>query len=145
MKPSIVLVFASASILFSAEKKVQWKDLPAAVQQAIQKESVGATVRGYSTEVENGQTTYEAEMVVNGHGKDVTFDSNGEVVSVEEEVAINSIPAAARREIEKAASGAPIRKVEAVSENGKSFFEASFRKGAKSAEVQVDAQGNKVK
>jgi hypothetical protein len=34
------------------------------------------------------------------------------------------IPVAARTEIEKAASGARIQKVEAVSENGKSFFEA---------------------
>ena len=33
--------------------------------------------RGFSQETENGRKYYEAEMVVNGHSKDVLIDTNG--------------------------------------------------------------------
>jgi uncharacterized membrane protein YkoI len=145
MKGIIVFVIALASLAFGAEKQIQLKDLPAAVQQAVQRESAGAIVKGYTVEIENGATEYEAEMMVNGHGKDVSFDRTGKVISIEEEVAIDSIPAAARGAIQKAAAGAKIQKIETVIEKGKSFFEASFRKGNKTIEVQVDSAGNIIK
>lgn len=145
MKTCLCLILASASLSSAAEKKIQMKDLPAAVQQAVKQESAGASIRGFTTEKENGKITYEAEMTVNGHGKDVSFDTTGKVVSVEEEVAIDGIPAAARTTIQKAVGNGKLRKVESVTENGKSFYEASFRKDGKSSEVQVDANGAKVK
>ena len=92
MKTSWFLILASASLSLAAEKKIQMKDLPAAVQQAVEHESAGATIRGLAREVENGKTTYEAEMTVNGHAKDVTFDTMGKIVGVEEEVAIDGLP-----------------------------------------------------
>ena len=145
MKRTTVFVIALASLVFSSEKQIQLKDLPEAVQQAVQRESAGAIVKGYTVETENGKTEYEAELTVNGHGKDVSFDRNGKVISVEEEVPIDSIPAAARDAIQKAAAGGKIQKIETVTEKGKSFFEASFRKGNKTTEVQVDAAGNKIR
>ena len=80
---SALLLAALASS--AAEKRVQMKDLPPAVQKAVQEQSVGATIKGFTKESENGATTYEAEMIVNGHGKDVSFDPSGKVVAVEEE------------------------------------------------------------
>jgi len=145
MKTCLFLIFAWVSLGLAAEKKIQMKDLPASVQQAVKQESAGATIRGFSTEVENGKTTYEAEMTVNGHAKDVTFDTTGKVVSVEEEVAIERIPRAAHDAIQKAVGNGKLRKVESVTENGKSFYAASFRKDGKSSEIQVDASGVKVK
>ena len=145
MKTGLFLILASASLSLASEKKIQMKDLPAPVQQAIRQVSAGATIRGFATEVENGKTTYEAEMTVNGHGKDVTFDAIGKVVSVEEEVALDRIPTAAHAAIQKAVGNGKLQKIESVTENGKSFYEASFRKDGKSSEVQVDASGSKVK
>lgn len=49
-------------------------------------QSKGATIRGFSQEKESGQTYYEAELMVNGHTKDVLVDANGSVVGVEEQV-----------------------------------------------------------
>lgn len=37
--------------------------------------SKGATIEGFSQETENGKTTYEIEMVVDGHTKDVELDA----------------------------------------------------------------------
>ena len=57
----------------------------------MKEQRAGATVKGYSKEVENGIITFEAEMTVKGHGKDVSFDPSGKVVSIEEEVRLDSI------------------------------------------------------
>src|SRR5713226_5912294 len=96
----------------AAEKKVKMQDLPPAVRKTVQEESKGATLRGLGQEVENGKTLYEAELTVNGHNKDVSIDTDGKVVSVEEEVAIDSIPAAARDAIQKFAGKGKIGRVE---------------------------------
>jgi uncharacterized membrane protein YkoI len=139
-----------AAMLFSwsagaAETKIALKDLPAPVQKAVQEQSKGAVIRGFTKEVENGKTEYEAELTVNGHGKDISFDPAGNIVAVEEEVTLESLPAAARAAIQKAAEGGTLRKVESVTEGGKSFYEADIRKGGKSSEVQVDASGARIK
>jgi hypothetical protein len=102
----------AALALSAAEKGVQMKDLPPVVQKAVQEQSAGATIKGFAKETENGATTYEAEMIVNGHGKDVSFDPSGKVVAVEEEVALDSMPAQVRAAIEKATEGGRIKKVE---------------------------------
>jgi len=48
----------------------------------------GATIRGFSTEVEQGKRLYEVELTVNGHTKDISMDEQGSVVEVEEEVSL---------------------------------------------------------
>ncbi len=108
----------------SGEKKINMKDVPAAVQQAITRESAGAKLKGLATETENGKKIYEAELEVNGHGKDVSFDEKGNVVSVEEEVALDAIPAPARAAIQKAAGTGKNGEVATITEGGGSAYEA---------------------
>jgi uncharacterized membrane protein YkoI len=128
-----------------SEKKIQMKDLPPTVQQAVKEQSQGATLKGLTKEVEKGKTTYEAELTVNGHGKDVSFDAAGKVVSVEEEVALTAVPEPARAAIQKAAGAGTVKKVESVTENGAAFYEAAISKGGKTSEFKVDAKGTAVK
>ena len=126
---------------FASEKPVKMKDLPPAVQRTVQEQSKGATIRGLSTEVEHGKTIYEVEMTVNGHGKDVSMDASGAVLEVEEEVALESIPAAAQAAIKKAAGSGQITKVEKVSGGKETAYEAGLRKNGKHSEVRVSADG----
>lgn len=135
----LTIVFANA---FASDKPVKMKDLPTAVQRTVQEQSKGATVRGLSTEVEHGRTIYEVEMTVNGHGKDVSMDASGTVIEVEEEVALGSIPAAARAAIVKAAAGGKIAKVEKVTGGKEVAYEAALRKDGKRSEVRVSADGS---
>jgi len=79
---------------------------------------------------------------VNGHGKDVSMDASGTVIEVEEEVALGSIPAAARAAIEKAAAGGKIAKVEKVTGEKEVAYEAALRKDGKRSEVRVSADGS---
>jgi uncharacterized membrane protein YkoI len=148
MNLAIVLglsLIPALGVFADSEKKVQMKDLPPAVQQAVKEQSKGATVRGLAMEAEKGKTTYEAELTVNGHGKDVSFDAAGKVVSVEEEVTLESLPEAARAAIQKSAGTGKVTKVESVMENGTSFYEAAISKGGKTSEFKVDAKGAPVK
>jgi uncharacterized membrane protein YkoI len=133
-----MLIVSSAT---GAEKKVAMKDLPPAVQKAVTEQSRGAVIRGLTKEVENGKTEYEAELTVNRHGKDISFDSAGKIVSVEEEVTLESLSPAVRATIQKAVGTGTLEKVESVNEGGKSFYEASIRKAGKSSEIKVDVNG----
>ena len=122
---AMLLIVVSAA---AAEKKIKMQDMPAAVQQAVKDQSKGAVIRGFGQEVENGKTLYEMELTVSGHAKDVTFDG-----------------APAREAIQKAVGKGKLQKVESVTENGSSFYEASIRKAGKSSEFKVDATGAAVK
>src|SRR2546423_4311856 len=75
------------------EKKITRKQLPPAVEKTVARESEGATIKGFATEVEKGQRLYEAELIVNGHHKDISMNRRGAIVEVEEEVSMDSLPA----------------------------------------------------
>ena len=142
---TILALTGMVSLCFAGETKVKMESLPPAVQQAIKQQSAGAIIKGLSKETEKGKTYYEAELQVNGHSKDISFDASGKVVSVEEEVAIDSIPAAARDAINKAIGTGKLSRVERVSENGKTSYEAAIKTGTKTKEFTVDADGKPVK
>ena len=97
-------------------------------------------------ETEKGKVEYEVEMTVNGHGKDVAMDKNGNVLEVEEQVSIDTLPAAAKAALLARAEGAKIVEIEAVSnKDGKiTSYEADVLKGAKKSEVAVGPNGEKV-
>ncbi len=137
-------VFATITV-FAAEKKVKLEDLPPAVQQAIKDNTKDSTLVGISKDVENGKVEYEAETKVNGHGKDITFDESGKLLAVEEEVPLDSIPAAAKAALEKAAAGGKIRSVEKITQGSKVSYEGGISKGGKKSEVLVLPDGTPTK
>jgi len=140
-----MLLLCAAVFAAGTEKKIKMKDLPPAVQATVKTLTTNATLAGLAKEVENGKTMYEAELKVNGHTKDVTMDETGKIVTTEEEVAIASIPDAARSAIQKAAGKNTIVRLEEVKTNGTTFYEALVKHGLKKSEIKVDAAGNTVK
>ena len=139
------VILARAASAQETEKKIQMKDLPPAVQQALKDHSKGATLVGFAKEVEGGVTRYEAEMKVGNRTKDVTFDPNGNLLSIEEETTLESIPTPARDAIQKAVGKRKLLLVETVSEKGTTFYEAHFKSGLRTKEVKGDAAGAQVK
>lgn len=127
----------------SQEKKIKRSDLPPAVQKTAAEVAKGATVKGYSEETENGKTTYEVEMVVNGHTKDVELDTSGAIVEIEEEAAMDSLSANVKAGLDAKAAGGRILKVETLTKGGKLVaYEAKVRSAAgKKSEIQVGPDG----
>jgi hypothetical protein len=135
----------AAAVAAAGEKAVKLRDLPPAVQKAMEQETKGAVVKGYAQETEDGKVFYEVETKRDGVARDVTFDTSGTVVAVEEEVALASIPAAARAAIEKGAAGGKIGIVEKVTEGGRVKYEAHVSRGLKKSEVVVKEDGSPAK
>lgn len=133
---------AIAGFVTAQEKKVEMKDLPPAVQKAVHEQTQGLTVKGLAKEVEGGKTFYEAETTANGRAKDFLFDSNGNLVEVEEEIAMDAVPAAVRTALQ--AEG-KLLKVETVTKGKTTTYEGIVEKNGKKSEVAVDANGKKVK
>jgi len=147
MKANRFLVFATSALLLAAsasaqEKKIKRSDLPPAVEKTVAAESAGATIRGFSTEKEKGQTLYEAEMTVNGHSKDVLIAADGTVVEVEEQVALDSLPADVKTGLQAKAGKGKILKVESLTRKDKLVaYEAQVETNGKKSEVQVGPDG----
>jgi uncharacterized membrane protein YkoI len=118
---------------------------PAAVQKTVKEQTKNAILVGLMKEVENGKTVYELGTKVNGHGRDLMIDAAGAVLSVEEEVTLDGIPAGARAAIQKQAAGGKITKVEILTEGKVVRYEAAVVKNGKTSETAVKADGSAVK
>lgn len=141
-KVPIVIAFSLSTTLFAQEKKIQRTDLPPAVEKTVAAHSQGATIKGFSTEKENGQTYYEAEMAVSGHTKDVLIDPAGTVVEVEEQVDLDSVPAAVKDGLQAKAGKGKILKVESLTKHDKLVaYEAKVQTDGKKSEIQVGPDG----
>jgi len=142
---SMLAILAITGPTTAQEKKIQRSDLPAAVQKTVDEESKGLTVKGFSTEVEDGKRLYEVELTVNGHRKDISMDAQGHIVEIEEEMALASLPPAVKDGLMKAAGKGEITKVESLTKNGKVVaYEANVKTGTKHSEVQVGTDGKKL-
>jgi len=145
---AVLSLIAGLAVLIAAqaqEKKIKREELPPAVEKTVAAQSQGATIKGFSTEVEEGKTLYEVELTVNGHGKDISMDKEGKIVEVEEEVAMDLLPAEVKAGLTKAAGSGTIAKVESLTKAGKLVaYEADVKNGSKHSEVQVGPNGNKL-
>ena len=134
-----LVVVASA---FAQEKKIKRSELPAAVEKTVVEQSKGATIRGFSEEKEKGQTTYEAEMLLNGHTKDVLMDANGVVIEIEEQVDLQAVSAEVRAGLQAKAGKGKITKIESITKKDKLVaYEAHVVTDGKKSEVQVGPDG----
>jgi hypothetical protein len=147
MKTSLLVAIAAGGLLLAGtssaqEKKIKRSDLPPAVEKTVAAQSTGATIKGFSAEKEKGQTLYEAEMMVNGHSKDVLIAADGSIVEIEEQVALDSLSADVKTGLQAKAGKGKILKVESLTKKGKLVaYEAKVDTDGKKSEVQVGPDG----
>jgi len=142
----VLAVGLTLSFAQAQEKKITRAQLPPAVETTVARESQGATIKGFTTEVEHGKTFYEASLIVNGHSRDILLDKDGNVVEVEEEVSLDSLPATVQDALRKAAGSGTIQLVESLTKNGTLVaYEAHVKRGKKRSEIQVGPNGEKLK
>lgn len=135
----VLLIVTSSS---AQEKKIKRADLPAAVEKTVVSQSAGATIHGFSEEKENGHTYYEAEMIVDGHSKDLLVDGSGAIVEVEEQIAMDALPKGVREGLQAKAKSGRLTKVESITKHDKLVaYEAQVVTGSRNSEVQVGPDG----
>ncbi len=131
-----------AGLASAQEKKIKRSDLPPAVEKTVAQQSRGATIRGFSTEKENGQTLYEVEMTVDGHSKDISMATDGSIVEIEEQVALDALPPEIKAGLQAKAGKGKILKVESLTKKDKLVaYEAQLETNGKKSEVQVGPDG----
>jgi len=146
MKTLILWLTLAAIAAPAAEKSLLRKDFPADVQKTIDEQSKGATIVGFDRETEGGKTYYEAEMKVNGRTKDVLMDPSGKVVNIEEEVPLDSVPAAVKAGFEKRAGKRKIVLVESITtDQGIVAYEAHIKSGLRTIEVKLSPDASPMK
>ncbi len=147
MKANLFVALAAGGLLLAGissaqEKKIKRSDLPPAVEKTVAAQSEGATIKGFSTEKEKGETFYETEMMVNGHSKDVLIAADGTVVEIEEQVVLDSLSADVKAGLQTKAGKGKILKVESLTKKGKLVaYEAKVDTNGKKSEVQVGPDG----
>lgn len=138
----LIVGFMLTGTAFAQEKKIKRSELPPAVEKTVVQQSNGATIRGFSEEKENGQTTYEVEMIVNGHSRDVQMDTNGAVIEIEEQIDLETLPVDVKAGLQANAGEGKITKVESITKKAKLVaYEAQVVTGGKKSEVQVGLDG----
>jgi uncharacterized membrane protein YkoI len=126
-----------------ADQKTTLKNLPPAVKATVDVESKGATIKGISSEKENGKTVYELETLVNGRTRDLMIDSAGKVYVVEEQLDVDKAPAPVKAALEKQGK---IVVLESVMENGKTRYEGQVQnKAGKKVAIELNADGTPYK
>lgn len=139
---AVVVTICFTFPVLTQEKKIKRSDLPAAVEKTVTEEGQGATIRGFSKEREKGQNFYEAELIVNGHSKDILIDANGAIAEVEEQVAMDSLSPAVRNGLQAKAGNGKLVKVESLTKKDKLVaYEAQVVTKGKRSEVQVGPDG----
>jgi uncharacterized membrane protein YkoI len=123
-------------------QKMQMKDLPPAVQNGVQDNLKGAALKGVAKEVEGGKTQYEVESTLNGKARDFLLDAKGTLIELEEELAVDAVPAPVRITLE---ARGKILKVELLTRGKSATYEAQVEKDGKKSAVEVAADGTLVK
>ena len=142
---AVLVGVMTCSIVQAQSKKIERGALPPAVEKTVAAESKGATIQGFSTEVEDGKRVYEAALTVNGHARVLEIDEQGNLLAIEDEISLASVPPAVKAALTKAAGKGTIEKVETLTKKGKVVaYEADVKTGTKRSEIQVGPDGNKL-
>jgi len=127
------------------ERRITRSQLPALAEKTVRTQSQGATIKGFSTEVEGGQKVYEAEMIVDGHTKDIQIAQDRTLNEIEEEVSLDTLTSEVQTALRAKAGSAKITKVESLTKKGSvGAYEASILHGSKKGEIQVGPKGEKL-
>ncbi len=148
-----VFVTALCFILFlgfalqatAQEKKITKKDVPAAVLSAFQKAYPKAKVKGYSTETENGKTTFEVESMQGKMTLDVEYLSDGTATEVEEGLAAKDLPAPVLDAVKAKYANGKIAKAEKKTVGDVVTYELKVMTGKTHAGLEIDPSGKVIR
>jgi hypothetical protein len=99
-----------------AKKYTIATELPAPVKDAFKKSYPKALIRGTAKETEDGKTVYEVESVENGNARDLMYNADGTVISIEEAMNAADLPAPVSAALKKLYPTATITVAEKVTE-----------------------------
>lgn len=140
----------------NGETEVSIDKVPAAARATIEAEAKGGTIEEIEMETENGQTVYEADVIIDGQEVDIQVAPDGTLLGKEteddeddddegdedeEEVSLDDVPAAVKATILKEAAGAEIEEVVKETEDGQTIYEAEVIISGHETDIKVAVDG----
>src|SRR4030042_267863 len=142
------------------EREVSIGEVPEAVRAPILAQAQGNAINEIEMEVKNGQTIYEAEVIIGGRTTDVKVAADGALLGTEvddeegdddadeadveededeaeELVALAEVPGAVQATLVKEAAGAEIKEIEKEDENGRDVYSADVILNGQEGELKV--------
>lgn len=144
------------------EKQISIEQVPAAVKATILAQAQGGVINEIEEEVVNGQTIYEAEVIVDGREVDIQVTADGTLLGTEtenddegdedaddneeenedeEEVALDAVPAAVKATILNEAAGAEIKEIEKEAEDGRTIYSAEVLINGQKVDFEIAPDG----
>ena len=78
-------IFAASGVMVGTEEEIAKTDLPRNVQEVIQKEYAGYTLKETNKVTDKGVIKYEAEIAKGGSSYTLSFDIDGKLLKKEQE------------------------------------------------------------
>ena len=123
-----------------SEERVSWEQLPAAIQKNLSEHA--SDVTEIEKDLENGKVVYEVAVEVDGKETEFTYDAEGKVLEIEEEITLAEAPAPVRTVILALAFGGKVEEISRETEAGRVAYEAEIERKDVNLELLMDAQGN---
>jgi hypothetical protein len=123
------------------EQSIKRDKVPKPVLAAFEKAYPKAHVKGYSMEKDNGKTVYEIESMDGDLHRDVSYDEDGTVVSVEESLPFAQLPKTVRDAVSKDYPNAKVTRSERILKDEKILFEIGLKSGKKTFERVYNPAG----
>lgn len=139
------LLLGLSAATLTQERQIRRKDVPAAVLAAFDSAYPNVKIKGYSQEMDNGQTVYEIESAEGDTTRDVTYTADGTLVSVEETVGASEVPPGVKAALDQRFPGGKIRKAEKVTKGAVVAYEFKIKHNGKTTEIAFDPEGNELK
>jgi hypothetical protein len=129
----------------SQETKITKKDLPKAILSAFEKAYPKATIKGLSSELEEGKTYFEIESVDGKISRDLLYLADGTVVEIEEGVSTADLPSAVKATLQKEYPKGKVVKAEKTTKGDAVTYEMKVSSGKTHAELVIDPAGKVIK
>jgi uncharacterized membrane protein YkoI len=130
------------------EAKIKLEDAPPAIQKTLKREAAGSAIGEIEVETEDGKTTYEVHVTIDGKAYEIQVAEDGTLIGKnlktddddEVKIKFSEAPAAVQKTLKREASGAAIETVTRQAED-KTTYEADVTIDGKIYEVIVAADG----
>lgn len=140
----IIIFFAISSLVIAnplQEQTFKRKDVPPAVLKAFEQAYPKAKMKGFSKEENEGKMVYEIESVEGKFRRDILYNPDGTVVSVEESLSFAELPQAVRDAIAKEYPKAKATRCEKIIKGSTTQFEVVLKSGKEKYEVIFESDG----
>ena len=131
-------------------------ECPDVVQMTLQREANGAKIDEVEKVIDDGETTYEADVTIDGKEYEITVAEDGTLLekALEEdddedddkegetvEIKLADCPAAVQKTLKREANGEDINVVDKETKDRKSVYEVDVKIDGKNYEIKVNEDG----